>query len=157
MFLNISDSELFQIMFGQVRLVEMIGFIWFFFIGYFLYGLSETTGRDRRSRRTPKKWSWKFWYRDNWRRYLTSILATYILFRFYTEISGHPFGNFDAVTIGMIGDGIAATLKKRVKVIGNHHHNIEEYDNHNNDSHDSDYDGGHDTDYDNNNNDNLDV
>lgn len=142
-------NELFQIIFGEINIVELLGYIWFFFIGYFIYGLTETSGRDKKSKRTPKKWSWKFWFRDNWKRYVTSLLTTYVLFRFYTEISGHPFGNFDAVTIGMIGDGIAATLKKRVKVIGNHHHNIEEYDN-NNIEHNTEYN-------ENNNNGNLDV
>ncbi len=67
---------------------------------------------------TPKKWSWKFWIRDNWRRYLTTFLCTYILFRFYNELSGHPFGYVDAVGLGLIGDGIAATLKERIKAIG---------------------------------------
>ena len=27
-------------------------------------------------------------------------------------------GNFDAISLGLIGDGIAATMKKRVKAIG---------------------------------------
>ena len=44
-------------------------------------------------------------------------MCTYILFRFYIEICGHPFGNFDAVSLGLIGDGIAATVKRRVKAV----------------------------------------
>lgn len=109
-------EEFINIIFGgDYSKVELLGYLWFFVIGYIIYGLTETTGRNIKSKRTPKKWSWSFWFKDNWRRYLTTILCTYILFRFYTEISGHPFGYFDAVSMGLIGDGISATIKKRVK------------------------------------------
>jgi len=111
-------DEFFKIIFGDYTGVQLLGYLFFFIIGYLIYGLTEVTGRDVTSVVTPRKWSWKFWYNDNWRRYLTTILCTFILFRFYSELSGHPFGNFDAVSLGLIGDGIAATVKKRVKSIG---------------------------------------
>lgn len=108
-------NEIFKIIFGEgVTFYELFAYLWFFGIGYFIYGVTETTGRDKSSKATPRKWSWKFWAMDNWRRYIITILTTYILFRFYNEISGHPFGYFDAVTMGMLGDGIGATVKKRV-------------------------------------------
>lgn len=112
------NDELFKIIFGEFTLIELLGYVWFFIIGYIVYGLMETTGRDVDSKHTPKKWSWKFWMYDNWKRYVTTILCTYILFRFYNEISGHPFGYFDAVCLGLIGDGVAVTIKKRVKSLG---------------------------------------
>jgi len=111
-------GELLQNIFGDYTIVQLLGYLWFFVIGYIVYGLTETSGRDVESSATPRKWSWKFWFMDNWKRYLTTILCSYILFRFYIEVSGHPFGNFDAVGLGLIGDGIAATLKERVKAIG---------------------------------------
>jgi hypothetical protein len=111
-------GELMKTIFGEYTNIQLFGYFWFFFVGYLIYGLTETTGRDVDSSSTPKKWNWKFWFYDNWRRYLTTVLCTYILFRFYVEICGHPFGNFDAVSLGLIGDGIAATMKKRVKTIG---------------------------------------
>ncbi len=111
-------NEFLKIIFGEVTWIQLFGYVWFFIIGYLIYGLTEATGRDEKSPHTPKKWSWKFWFYDNWRRYLVTILCTYVLFRFYTEVSGHPFGNFDAVSLGLIGDGIGATMKKRVKAIG---------------------------------------
>jgi len=119
MLLGIDTKELSEILLGGVTITQMIGYVWFFIIGYFIYGLTETSGRDIKSKNTPEKWSWKFWFLDNWRRYITTFLCTYVLFRFYTELSGHPFGYFDAVTLGLIGDGIAATMKKRINGIGN--------------------------------------
>jgi hypothetical protein len=111
-------SEFFTILFGEYSTAQLLAFVVFFIVGYVIYGLTETSGRDVESQNTPRKWSWKFWFQDNWKRYLTTILCTFILFRFYSELSGHPFGNFDAVTFGMIGDGVAATIKNRVKGIG---------------------------------------
>lgn len=108
-------DELINIIFGDFTLLELFGYMWFFCIGYVIYGLTETSGRNIQSKNTPIKWSWKFWILDNWKRYVTTILCTYVLFRFYTEISGHPFGNFDAVMLGLIGDGIGATIKNRIK------------------------------------------
>jgi len=111
-------DEFLKIIFGDFTSgVQLLGYLWFFIIGYFIYGLTETTGRSITSPNTPKKWSWKFWFKDNWRRYLVTILCSYVLFRFYTEFSGHPFGNFDAISLGLIGDGVGATIKKRVKQV----------------------------------------
>jgi hypothetical protein len=108
-------SELFKTIFGEFTTVQLIGYLWFFLVGYIIYALTEVSGRSVESPATPVKWSWKFWFLDNWRRYLTTVLCTYILFRFYTEINGSAFTYFDAVTLGLIGDGIAATVKKRLK------------------------------------------
>ena len=110
-------SEIFQTIFGAYSWIQIFGFSWFLGIGYLLYALNETSGRDKMSKNTPKKWKWKFWFEDNWRRYLVTILSTYVLFRFYIDFNGHPFGNFDALMMGLIGDGIGATAKKRLNMI----------------------------------------
>ncbi|MFA5207146.1 MAG: hypothetical protein WC428_00450 [Candidatus Paceibacterota bacterium] len=117
-------TEILKVIFGEYTFIQLFGYLWFFIIGYLIYGLTETTGRDIQSPTTPKKWSWKFWFHDNWRRYLTTILCSYILFRFNIEVSGHPFGYFDAISLGLIGDGIAATVKRRVKAIGGDRENL---------------------------------
>lgn len=110
-------DEIFKIIFGEnYTWLQLFGYLWFFIIGYVIYGLTEAGSRDVASPNTPVKWNWKFWFHDNWRRYLTTILCSYVLFRFYNQVSGHPFGYMDAVGIGLIGDGIAAVLKKKIKV-----------------------------------------
>ena len=111
-------SELFKVIFGNVTSVQLFGYVWFFIIGYLIYGLNETGSRDVYSKNTPVQWSWKFWFKDNWRRYLVTILCTYVLYMFNTSLSGNEFSNFDAVSLGLIGDGIGATLKNRTQVIG---------------------------------------
>ncbi len=121
-------NEFLKHIFGDYSFYQLLSFGWFFIIGFVIYGLTEASGRDVQSKNTPVKWYWKFWLKDNWRRYLTTVLSTYVLFRFYVEFSGHPFGDFDALTLGLLGDGIAATLKKRIGLIaGNREKLMENY------------------------------
>lgn len=110
-------SEIFEVIFGTYTQVQLFGYLWFLIIGYIIYGLNETTSRDTLSKVTPKKWKWLFWIKDNWRRYLVTILTTYIMFRFYVEFVGHEFTNFEALMMGLIGDGIGATAKNRVAIV----------------------------------------
>lgn len=110
-------NEFFEVIFGAYTSVQLFGYLWFLIIGYVIYGLNETSGRDISSKATPKKWKWIFWIKDNWRRYLVTILTTYIMFRFYVEFVGHEFTNFEALMMGLIGDGIGATAKNRVNMV----------------------------------------
>ena len=110
-------SEIFEVIFGAYTWVQIFGFTWFLAIGYIIYGLNETSERDKLSTRTPKKWKWKFWFSDNWRRYLVTFLSTYVMFRFYIEFVGHEFTYFEALMMGLIGDGIGATAKKKIKKV----------------------------------------
>ena len=108
-------NEIFEIIFGAYTWIQIFGFTWFLGVGYLIYTLNEISLRDKLSSNTPKKWKWKFWLRDNWRRYLVIFLSTYIMFRFYVEFVGHEFTYFEALMMGMIGDGIGATAKKKIK------------------------------------------
>lgn len=109
-------GEFFIIIFGDFTTAQLLGFLWFFVIGYLVNAFIEVSGRDIQGSNTPKKWSWKFWLKDNLKRYLVTILVSYVFFRFYTEMSGHSFGYIDALTLGLLGDGAAGIMKKRVKI-----------------------------------------
>lgn len=104
-----------EIFFNGYEPVQVLGFLIFFVIGYLIYALDETSSRDKRSIRTPRRFSWKFWLRDNWRRYVATFLVTFIFFRFYTEFTGHSLSYFECVMIGMIGDGVGKKIKGNVK------------------------------------------
>ena len=109
-------NEIFKIIFGDYTFVQLFGYMWFFIIGYVISALTGVIGRDKSGINTPAKWNFKFWFKDNWRRYLGTFLSTYIYFRFYIQFVGHPLANFDAFTIGLVGDGIGALLKSKIKV-----------------------------------------
>ena len=66
-------NEIFKIIFGDYTLVQLFGYFWFFIIGYIIYTLTEVIGRDKSGINTPAKWNFKFWFKDNWRRYLVTF------------------------------------------------------------------------------------
>ena len=108
-------NEIFEVIFGAYTWIQIFGFTWFLAIGYIIYGLNEASNRDKLGTKTPKKWKWRFWIKDNWRRYLVTFLSTYVMFRFYVEFVGHEFTYFEALMMGLIGDGIGATAKQKIK------------------------------------------
>lgn len=107
-------NEIFKVIFGDYTFIQLFGFFWFLIIGYIIYGLNEVSSRDTHSPVTPVPFKWGFWFKDNWRRYLVTILSTYVFFRFYIEFVGHELTNFEALMMGLIGDGIGATAKKKI-------------------------------------------
>ena len=110
-------NEIFEVIFGAYSWIQLFGFTWFLVIGYIIYGLNENTLRDKLGTKTPRKWKLKFWIKDNWRRYLVTLLSTYIMFRFYNQMVGHEFTNYEALMMGLIGDGIGAMAKTRLKAV----------------------------------------
>lgn len=110
---------------GGYTLTDVLGYLWFFLIGYVIYGLNETSERDKESKNTPREWSWRFWIYDNWRRYIVTILSTYVMFRFYVEVVGHEFSNFEALMMGLIGDGVGAKAKKKISMLSGRNRNNE--------------------------------
>lgn len=110
-------DAIFEVIFGAYSWIQIFGFTWFLVIGYIIYGLNENSLRDRSSTNTPKKWKLKFWLKDNWRRYLVTFLSTYVMFRFYNQLVGHEFTNYEALMMGLIGDGIGAMAKTRLKAV----------------------------------------
>jgi hypothetical protein len=110
-------DAIFEVIFGAYTWIQIFGITWFLAIGYIIYGYNEATLRDKLSPKTPKKWKWRFWIKDNWRRYLVTFLSTYVFFRFYVQFVGHELTYFEALMMGLIGDGIGATAKKRINLV----------------------------------------
>ena len=46
-------SELLKTMFGEYTSIQLLGYLWFFLIGYIIYFLTETTGRNVQNPHTP--------------------------------------------------------------------------------------------------------
>jgi hypothetical protein len=109
-------NEIFKIIFGDYTFIQLFGYMWFFIIGYVIHALPDVIGRDKSGINTPAKWNFKFWFKDNWRRYLVTFLCSYVFFRFSIEVSGHSFSNFNSLTLGILGDGTGALLKSKVKL-----------------------------------------
>ena len=108
-------NELYEILFLSYSIPQMIGYSIFFIFGIFMYSYLEVDNRDKSSKNTPTKFNWKFFYKDNLKRYLATILVVYISFRFFVEITGNPLDEFTAFLLGFTGDGIVGMNKKKLK------------------------------------------
>lgn len=110
-------EKLSEMLFGNYDLWDLLGFSIFFALGVFLYSYLEVENRDKKSLNTPEEWSWKFWIKDNWRRYLGSIVVIYIIFRFFIELTGQELNEFTALMMGFTGDGLVGMKKKSIGIL----------------------------------------
>ena len=110
-------EEILTRIFGGYGFADLVVFGFYIVVGFLIRAFDETSQRDKNSNKTPKKWNWKFWIGDNYKRYIVTILSTFIFFRFYVEFVGHELTELEALMIGLIGDDIGLTAKERLKTI----------------------------------------
>lgn len=81
--------------------------------------MQEVNQRNVKSKRTPKKFSWKFLIKDNAKRFVLSALLIYIQFRFYYELTGQELTEFTALLVGYMGNGLADFGKRNIRTLQN--------------------------------------
>ena len=89
-------------------------------IGAYILVQFNINSRDPNSVRTPVKFSWKFWIKDNLRRVVFNGVLIIVTLRFSKEITGKELNEFWALVIGLSSDGLAQLLNtfKMVKLSG---------------------------------------
>lgn len=71
---------------GGMTQQHLLAALSFAALGWLLYKCITAARRDRGSHRTPVKWSWKFWLKDNWKEALLHALIMFAMVRFASEI-----------------------------------------------------------------------
>ena len=79
-------------------------------IGAYILVQFNINSRDPNSVRTPVKFSWKFWIKDNLRRVVFNGVLIIVTLRFSKEITGKELNEFWALVIGLSSDGLAQLL-----------------------------------------------
>ena len=110
-------GELFEMLLGGYTIWQTIGFYFFMFLGITTYSLLEVQNRDIDSKNTPRYFSWKFWYKDNIKRYIATILFLYIQFRFFKELTGNDLSEYTSFLLGFSSDGLVGMKKKSTKFL----------------------------------------
>lgn len=89
--------------------------------GWGLGILSDLATRNRRSRRSPSKFSFSFWIKDNYRKWgisLTSaLIITFVLSRNSESLFGFVFVEWMALVVGLSPDAVLSFLKQRFGVL----------------------------------------
>ena len=67
---------------GEMPLGVFLASLTFALFGWVIYKSITAQGRDRKSSRSPIKWSWSFWFRDNWHEALIHMVIMFCLVRF---------------------------------------------------------------------------
>ncbi len=117
---NLNITELYFMLLGGFSFWKFVGlFLWALVGAYILVQMHNNT-REPLSARTPIKFTWGFWFRDNVRRVVFTGVMIIVVIRFSIEITGRPINEFWALVIGMSSDGLALFLNKfnLVKLIG---------------------------------------
>ena len=71
---------------GEMTPAHLLAALTIFAIGWFVYkGVTGIT-RKRSSQRTPARWSWKFWIKDNWREAFLHMVISFAIVRFAPDI-----------------------------------------------------------------------
>lgn len=104
---------------GTYSIGQVFSFCFFFLIGFIIYQMQEVNQRNVKSKRTPKKFSWKFLIKDNAKRFVLSALLIYIQFRFYYELTGQELTEFTALLVGYMGNGLADFGKRNIRTLQN--------------------------------------
>jgi hypothetical protein len=111
-------EELKEILLGDLTLPRFIGYFILFLIGVAYYSVTEVSNRNVDSANTPKKFSWKFFIKDNWKRYIAVIIVIYATIVFYPNLSdGQQLTPFTAFMLGVSIDVVIGSNKKKISVL----------------------------------------
>jgi len=110
-------EELKQMLLADYSIAQFLGYLFFMLLGVAYYSFLEIRNRNVDSKETPQKFSWKFWYRDNLKRYIGTLITIYVLFRFFPELTGNSLDEFTAFLLGFSGDGVVGLNKKSTKLL----------------------------------------
>lgn len=110
-------DDLTNMILGEFSLWQFIGLFIFAIMGVLLHSFKDVGDRNMESPNTPKNFSFKFYYRDNIKKYIANIVALYIVLRFFPNLFGHDLSEFSAFLLGFSGDSIMTTFKKKSKTL----------------------------------------
>lgn len=105
---------------GGYNVGRFLGFVFWAIVGAYITVQFTANRRDPSSTRTPEKFSWRFWFRDNARRVLFVLVCILTTLRFSQDITGRELNEFWSLVIGLSFDLLAVVLNnlRLVKLIG---------------------------------------
>jgi hypothetical protein len=106
-------KEFFSYFFGNMTPAYLLASMIFLLIGAVLSIGINVLGRGEHSPNTPAAFSWGFFLRDNWLRFLFNIIAAYSIVRFFSDIfPGLNFSMAWAWILGLIFDWVWVALRE---------------------------------------------
>lgn len=114
---NTIKTDIISNLLGGNSIADFISALIFAFLGAFVSLLLHTTQRNVNSTTSPVQFSFKFMFKDNWKRILTTFIFIIICVRFVKELTGLELNMFYAFAIGICNDKIVQVLKVKTSIL----------------------------------------
>lgn len=98
---------------GGLEVNLFIACLLFAGLGILLALTLQALFRNKYSETTPTVWSWKFWFLDNWRKALITIILVYISIVFSYQVFQVEISTWFAFLIGLGFDNILKLVKNK--------------------------------------------
>lgn len=108
-------QELLSYLIGEGSVAQLIAALLFAHFAAFVAYLYRVSKRDPQSPRTPFRFSWEFFWCDNSRRILRTILSIFLLVRFSREFLGAEQTMYGSVLIGLASDRLGKLMARKSK------------------------------------------
>ena len=96
---------------GDVTLPHFAAGMLFVGIGLLVTLLLDVSQRDVESKRTPRQWSWRFFWSDNMLRFILNLLVAISFIRFWPDIDGEEISMFYCFCIGLCFDSLYIAIR----------------------------------------------
>lgn len=87
--------------------------LFYLLVGIFMASVINTTRREPKSDRTPYRFSWRFFVKDNWKRWAKSVAFGVIAMRFSQELFNQQLTVYLAFMIGLGIDAVIIAIQQK--------------------------------------------
>lgn len=102
-----------DIILGDITMNFFLAMLLFAVIGVIVNLVSDVHRRDKPSPHSPKKWSFKYWWADNWKRLAATTILLPVSLLMTTELFGVELTKGVAFGIGFGADHLVEIAKRK--------------------------------------------
>lgn len=105
-------KEFISIIMDGMQPVYFWVYYFFAFLGLVTYLIIDLWNRNVASERSPVKFSWSFWIKDNYLRVILTLVIVPIAIIMFQEVMGTGITYLGAFILGLATDALISTFKK---------------------------------------------
>lgn len=103
---------------GTSNVLAVAFYLFWACVGIAISLFIHSTNRDPNSYTSPRKFSWSYLIRDNWKRVALDALLVIVALRFSYDLLGFQMSDFRALMIGVSFDKLGEYLQNKKILIG---------------------------------------
>lgn len=111
--LSFNKTEFQSMVLNGMSLTAFAAYIFYGVLGMICNIVSDIIRRDKSSPNSPAGFSWSYWWKDNWRRFMFSFLCLPLGIIFCNDLLSIDVTIYTAFTIGLGADHLIELLKRK--------------------------------------------